>query len=233
MRVCTRAHLRVLHTLDCGFGRIVFMHRWTQLHPRTRGCSRPVCPAHTSPWRSQDHSSRRRGPHSHLTLVPSGVGQGFATHGHGLSPPQPPCEADQLGWGSGFTDGETEAQRRDSPRAVFFVPSHPTPNSKVQRGYRPRRTGGEKWEALGAPEISSIPLRAGQDREPSGGGPVGALPSPWELWWIALSFSWRPYSRSPLLAPWISLLILALTVPWSLSSFGGWAFSASLVTGGD
>lgn len=148
MYTCVSAHahayLRMLHTLGCGFGHIMFMHRWAHLHRQNLSCSSPVCLAYTSTGRTQDHSSRRQGPHSHLTLVISWVGQGFATHGQRLFLPQPPCEADQLGRGSGFTDGETEAQRRDLPGAVFFVPPHPTPNSKVQRGYRPRRTGGEK-----------------------------------------------------------------------------------------
>lgn len=59
-------------------------------------CARHTSP-HEEPTHAQEHSSRRQVPHSHLTLVISWVGQSFAAHGHGLSPPQPPCEDGQLG----------------------------------------------------------------------------------------------------------------------------------------
>lgn len=65
---------------------------------------------------------------------------------------------------------ETEAQRRDLPGAVFFVPPHPTPNSKVPEATDPGELGERSEKVLRAPKISSGLLRAEQEaREPSEG----------------------------------------------------------------
>ena len=65
-------------------------------------------------------------------------------------------------------------------------PPHPTPQSKVQRGYRPKRTGEEKWWVLGAPKICPLSLKQGRLGSPVWARPVGvqaveALCSPREL----------------------------------------------------
>lgn len=107
---CTHIHTRVrTHACILAHAPYVQLQLWTH-----RVYAQVYTPAHTdprrrqprvpgthlptkSPARAQEHSSRRQVPHSHLTLVISWVGQSFAAHGHGLSPPQPPCEDGQLG----------------------------------------------------------------------------------------------------------------------------------------
>ena len=57
-----------------------------------------LCARHTPP-REEPRTTAVGGkvltPTSHLSSL--GWEQGFATHGHSLFPPQPPCKADQLG----------------------------------------------------------------------------------------------------------------------------------------